>query len=152
MIFIKRNFYCYVVLILFCYLTVLFFWVIPAHSSEEDGYEKTRMCYENFMKCELTRTDADDHFDGKPFKIVMINMFNVVREGDIVIITGAVNCWVVDKYESLFVALGVRSILNHEQVSYYVVRKKDFSIIGTELMNYPYKERCQWIQYWLDLN
>ena len=135
-----------------CCLTLLSFWVIPALSSEEDGYEKTRMSYENFIKCELSRTDADDHFDGKPFKIVMINLFNVVREGDILIFTGAVNCWVVDKYETLFLALGVKKVLDYEKVSYYTVRKKDFSIIATELMNYPYKERCQWTQYWLNIN
>lgn len=136
-------------------LTILSFWVISSafsYEAEEDMYEKRRMSYENFIKCELTRTDADDHFSGRPFKIVMINLFNVVREGDILIVTGAVNCWVVDKYETLFVALGVKKVLDYEKVSYYVARKKDFSIIATELMNYPYKERCQWTQYWLDLN
>ncbi|MBF0211182.1 MAG: hypothetical protein HQK68_09885 [Desulfamplus sp.] len=138
--------------VLCCCLTLLSFWSIPALSDEEDGYEKIKMCYENFMKCELTRTDADDHFDGKPFKIVMINLFSVVREGDILIFTGAVNCWVVDKHEMLFVALGVKKVLDYEKVSYYVVRKENFSIIATELMNYPYKERCQWTQYWLNLN
>ncbi|MBF0412681.1 MAG: hypothetical protein HQK70_08215 [Desulfamplus sp.] len=139
---------------LLCCLTILSFWVIsPALSfDEEQMYEKTRVCYENFIKCELTRTDADEHFDGKPFKIVMINLFSVVREGDLLIVTGAVNCWVVDKHEKLFVALGIRKVLDHEQVSYYVVRKKDFSTTATELMNYPYKERCEWRQYWLDLN
>ncbi|MBF0230825.1 MAG: hypothetical protein HQK63_14750 [Desulfamplus sp.] len=138
--------------IIYVCLTIILFWVIPALSYGEEDSEKTKQCYENFMKCELTRTDADDHFNGKPFKIIMINLFSVVREGDIVIITGAVNCWVVDKYEKLYVAVGVKKVLDNEQVSYYVVRKKDFSILATELMNYPYKERCQWRQYWLDLN
>lgn len=144
-----------IIVVLCSCLTILSFWVISSafsYEAEEDMYEKRRMSYENFIKCELTRTDADDHFSGRPFKIVMINLFNVVREGDILILTGAVNCWVVDKYETLFVALGVKKVLDYEKVSYYVARKKDFSIIATELMNYPYKERCQWTQYWLDLN
>ncbi len=144
-----------IIVVLCSCLTILSFWVISSafsYEAEEDMYEKRRMSYENFIKCELTRTDADDHFSGRPFKIVMINLFNVVREGDILIVTGAVNCWVVDKYETLFVALGVKKVLDYEKVSYYVARKKDFSIIATELMNYPYKERCQWTQYWLDLN
>ncbi len=138
---------------LYCCFRLLSFQAISyATSSEDDSYERTRMCYENFMKCELTRTDADDHFSGNPFKIVMINLFSVVKEGDILIVSGAVNCWVVDKYETLFVTLGIKKVLDYEKVSYYVVRKRDFSIIATELMNYPYKERCQWAQYWLDLN
>lgn len=144
-----------IIVVLCSCLTILSFWVISSafsYEAEEDMYEKRRMSYENFIKCELTRTDADDHFSGRPFKIVMINLFNIVREGDILIVTGAVNCWVVDKYETLFVALGVKKVLDYEKVSYYVARKKDFSIIATELMNYPYKERCQWTQYWLDLN
>ncbi len=110
------------------------------------------MCFENFIKCELTRTDAEDHFKGKAFKIIMINLFDAVYEGDILIATGAVKCWVQDRYETLFVAVGVKELMAFEKVYYYLIRRADFTILATELMNYPYKERCRWDRYWINFN
>ena len=109
-------------------------------------------CFKNFINCEFTRSDAVDYFKGEPCKIVMINFFDAVNEGDILIITGAVKFWVKDRYETLFVALGVKNLFGYDKVSYFLARKTDFSIIATELINYPYKERCPWSQYWIDLD
>ncbi|SLM30039.1 conserved exported hypothetical protein [Desulfamplus magnetovallimortis] len=116
-----------------------------------DEYVKTKMCFENFIRCELTRTDAEDHFKGKSFKIIMINLFDALYEGDILIATGAVKCWVEDHFEILFIAVGVKELMGQEKVYYYLTRKNDFQILATELMNFPYKERCPWDRYWLNL-
>ncbi len=109
-------------------------------------------CFKNFINCEFTRSDAVDYFKGEPHKIVMINFFDAVNEGDILIVTGAVKFWVKDRHETLFVALGIKTLFGHDKVSYFVARKTDFSIMATELINYPYKERCAWSQYWIDLD
>jgi len=133
-------------------LSLVFLSSITSHAVENgDDYEKTKMCIENFIKCELTRSDAVDHFNGQPFRIIMINLFDAIQEGDLLIVTGAVKCWVVDRYETLFIAVGVKQLMTYEKVYYYLVRKTDFTILTTELMNYPYKERCRWDRYWIDL-
>ena len=115
-------------------------------------FNETKACFENFIRCELTRTSAENHFNGKAFTISMVNFFDIQKEGDLIITTGAVECWVSEKYINLFVAVGYKEIFEKKKVSYLVVRKKDFSIIATELMNYPYKERCDWSQYWIDID
>jgi hypothetical protein len=124
----------------------------PLFAEESSEYERVRMSFTNFIRCELTRTNATDHFKGKPFKITMVSLFDTVQEGDILIVTGAVDCFVIDKHVTLYVALGVRTLMDQAKVDFFVVRKQDFTILATELMRYPYKERCAWTQYWIDLN
>ena len=120
--------------------------------ADTDDFTRYEMSFKNFLTCELTRTGGVDHFRGKAFKISMIDLFSLQRESDMVIITGAVQCVVEGSYQVLYVALGVETIMDKEQVSYYTVRKNDFSILATELMQFPYKERCPWSRYWVDLD
>lgn len=120
--------------------------------ASEGEFLKNFSCFKNFIQCEFTRSDAVDYFNGDPYKIVMINLFDAFTEGDILIITGAVKLWVKDGYQTLFVALGVKSLFGYDKVSYFVVEKTDFSTTATELINHPYKERCPWVQYWIDLD
>ncbi len=120
--------------------------------ADEIEYNTMSASFKNFINCELTRTDATNHFNGKSFKITMIDLFDIQNESDLKIITGAVQCYVEKKYLTLYVAVGLKAILGKEQVTYYTIRKKDFSILATELIKYPYKERCAWTQYWIDLD
>lgn len=106
--------------------------------------------FKNFVICELTRTSAKNHFKGKSFKITMIDLFEITRESGLIIITGAIQCYVKDKYQMLYAAVGIETIMDTEQVSFYTIRNKDFTILATELMKYPYKERCPWTEYWID--
>lgn len=122
---------------------------LMAKDQEFTRYERG---FKNFLTCELTRTDAQDHFQGKPFKITMIQLFDIQREGEMVILTGAIQCFVADRYQTLFPALGVNHVLDREKVSYYTLRPRDFSILATELFQFPYKERCPWAQYWVELD
>ncbi len=119
--------------------------------SDDSNYEKIKMSFTNFVRCELTRIDAPDYFNGKPFKITMINLFDVKKEGDLLIVTGTVNCWVVNKFTMLYAAVGIKKLLGHGKVYYFLVRKKDFSVLATQLERYPYKEGCPWTQYWIDV-
>lgn len=123
---------------------------VSAGSAAEQEYRGATLRFENFIRCELTRTGADDYFKGKPFEINMINLFDVKREGDITIFTGAFKCWVENGYRTRYVAVGVEELYGKKKVSYFVIRKKDFSILATELMDFPYKERCPWTRYWID--
>ena len=123
---------------------------ISVSSADEQQFRGATLRFENFIRCELTRTGAEDYFDGKPFEINMINLFDVKSEGEITIFTGAFKCWVEDGYRTRYAAVGVEELYGKEKVSYFVVRKKDFSILATELMNFPYKERCPWTRYWID--
>lgn len=138
----------------FCLLVVFFVLFIQGpmslSSADEQQYRGATLRFENFIRCELTRTGAKDYFNGKPFKINMINLFDVRREGEITIFTGSFKCWVEDGYRTRYAAVGVEELYGKEKVSYFVVRKKDFSILATELMNFPYKERCPWARYWID--
>jgi hypothetical protein len=118
--------------------------------AQADDFAKYEMSFKNFLTCELTRTGAANHFKGKAFKITMIDLFEIQQESGMVIITGAVRCVVGDRYQNLYAAIGVETILNKEQVTYYTIRTNDFSILATELMRFPYKERCPWSQYWVD--
>ena len=147
MIFLKKKLIKRIVLPLV--LVLLFFNTCGAETLD---YERTRMSFVNFVRCELTRTNAKNHFKGKPFEITMINLFDAIQEGELLILTGAVDCFVETRHEILYVAVGVKYLMGNEKVSYFLVRKEDFSILATELMKYPYKERCGWSQYWIDID
>lgn len=123
----------------------------PAAAGDYE-FKQVHNRFENFLTCELTRTDATNHFNGRPFSITMIDLFDIQKESDLNIITGAVQCFVDKSYQMLYVAVGTKKILEKEQVLYLTVRKKDFSILATELIKYPYKERCKWSEYWIDLD
>ncbi len=135
-----------------CFLLGIYFLCAWGSSAGADtfAYNETRASFENFIRCELTRTDANNHFGGRDFTITMVNFYNVQAESDIKIVTGAVDCFVENEVKTLYVALGLNRVLDKEKVSYYLIRKKDFSILATELIQHPYKERCPWSQYWID--
>ncbi len=137
--------------ILLCILISGLFMLNPLYADE---FELARLenSFKNFIKCELTRTQATNHFQGKTFKITMIDFFDVQIESDMEIVTGAVQCFVVDKHTTLYAAVGLKKIKNTKQVVYYIIRNRDFSILATELIKYPYKERCKWSQYWIDID
>lgn len=124
--------------------------VPPSLLAETNDFSRYEMSFKNFLTCELTRTGATDLFKGKSFKITMIDLFAIQRESGMIIITGAVRCVIDDSFQVLYTAVGVESIMEKEQVTYYTVRKNDFSILATELIQFPYKERCPWSQYWVD--
>jgi hypothetical protein len=130
-------------------LIVLSFNMVMADEAE---FNRLEMSFKNFMTCELTRPEATDHFNGHPLKITMIDMFDIQNESDLKIITGAVECFAGDTFFTLYAAVGLNTILNKEQVAYYVIRDKDFFILATELFKFPYKERCKWAQYWIDVD
>jgi len=135
------------------YIFILILLLVPAAAfGSGDEFARYEAGFKNFITCELTRTDAVDHFKGKPFKITMINLHGIAPESDLTILTGAVQCFVGDKYITLYTAVGIQTLVDKEQVSYYTIRKKDFSILATELMKYPYMERCPWTRYWVDLD
>ncbi len=131
------------------YLLLLwgFFFVPKADCADYSDYEKG---LSNFITCEMTRTGAASYFQGKPFTITMVDLFHIQQEGDLTILTGTVQCSVEKKFHVLYVALGLETILGREKVSYFLMRDKDFSIFATELLKYPYKERCPWARYWID--
>lgn len=133
----------------FCVFILLLF-SSPAIMADDYDFNMASASFENFVRCELTRTGADDIFHGKSFEITMVNFFDMQAESDLKIATGAVKCFVEKKNETLFVALGLKQVLGKEKVSYYVIRPKDFTILATELTRYPYKERCSWSQFWID--
>lgn len=134
----------------FFVLAVLIFSFPSLTAADEFEYKEHEFSFKNFISCELTRTDATNHFAGKSFQITMIDLFNIKRESDLKIVTGAVECFVVDKHVTLYAAVGLKEILGTEQVLYYTIRKHDFSILATELIKFPYKERCKWSRYWID--
>ncbi|MCG8618772.1 MAG: hypothetical protein MI802_21335 [Desulfobacterales bacterium] len=120
--------------------------------TQDEAYDRYEASFRNFIKCELTRTDAMDHFKGKAFKITMVNLHGIRNESGIKILTGAVQCFAGDTYHTLYTAVGVTQVAGKEIVSYYTIRKKRFSILATELIRYPYMERCPWSRYWVDLD
>ena len=136
------------------FLFILVFNLLFFSSLHADEFElaQLEMSFKNFIKCELTRTQAFNHFNGKDFKITMIDFFDVQMESGLEIVTGAVQCFVVDKHITLYAAVGLKSIKDIKQILYYIIRDKDFSILSTELIKYPYKERCKWSQYWIDID
>lgn len=121
-------------------------------TADDFEFSQIEMSFKNFITCELTRTGATSHFNGKPFTITMMDLFDIQTESDLKIITGAVDCFVVDKSITLYAAVGIKTILGKEQVVYYTIREKDFSILATELIKFPYKERCKWSPYWVDVD
>lgn len=128
----------------------IFFLTVPVTGRGADmQFEDLKARFKNFVQCELTRTDAQNPFKGKAFNVAMVNLFNVTTELDITILTGAVKCDVQGKYQTLYVALGVRELKGKKVVSYFTIRHKDFRILATELIRYPYKERCPWARYWI---
>ncbi|WDP88063.1 MAG: hypothetical protein HUN05_13450 [Desulfobacter sp.] len=118
--------------------------------AKDSEYNRYDAGFKNFLTCELTRTDAEDHFKGKDFTITMISLHSIVQESGIVILTGAVQCFVKDEYHTLYPAVGIEMLAGKEVVFYYTIRKKNFSILATELIRFPYKERCPWTRYWID--
>jgi hypothetical protein len=124
----------------------------PASADCEDNFTKYSAAFKNFITCELTRTDAVDHFKKQPFKITMVKLHSVARESDLTILTGAVQCHVKDQYITLYTAVGVEKVVDKDQVTYFTIRKKQFSILASELYKYPYTERCPWSRYWIDLD
>ena len=133
---------------------VLWFSISTTILADEFDFTTLEHQFKNFIRCELTRTDAVNHFNGQPFKITMIDLFDVQSESDLKIITGAVRCFIEQSqsYQTLYTAVGIKSIMDKPQVLYYTIRKKDFSILATELIKYPYKERCKWSSYWIDID
>jgi hypothetical protein len=140
----KKKFFLSLLVCNLIFLTPLY--------ADEFEFTKLENSFKNFIKCELTRTEATDHFKGKAFKITMIDLFDVQIESDMEIVTGAVQCFVVDKHITLYAAVGLKKIKDTKQVLYYTIKKKDFSILATEIIKYPYKERCKWSQYWIDID
>lgn len=132
-------------------LFFVFFCCFPVLADDYD-YNKAKMSFENFIRCELTRTDAVSHFNGKSFEIIMVNFYDMRAESNIKIVTGAVQCSVEKNYRTLYVALGLKQVLGKETISYYLIRPEDFTILATELIQYPYKERCTWNQFRIDIN
>ncbi|MFH1154503.1 MAG: hypothetical protein V1793_11875 [Pseudomonadota bacterium] len=118
----------------------------------EVEFGKIQSCFRNFFTCEMARSDADVYFDKKPFDIVSTHVSDVRTEGGLLVVTGTVTCWVAKKNETLFAALGIRTIMGHELVSYMTVRNQGFSILASELARFPYKPGCLWIQYWVNEN
>jgi hypothetical protein len=134
-----------------CSIIFILFLTVPGSGRSEslDFYE-LEAGFKNFIQCELTRTDAENHFKGKNFDVTMVNLFDVTRELDITILTGTVKCDVQGQSRTLYVAMGLRELAGKKVVSYFTVRYKDFRILATELIRYPYKERCPWTRYWIN--
>lgn len=137
----------------FLFLGLFLAVVVPSVAmAAGDDFAKYKAAFTNFITCELTRTDAVDHFNGSPFKITMVSLHSVTRESGLAILTGAVQCHVKDGYVTLYPAVGVETVVDKEQVTYYTIRKKKFAILASELFKYPYTERCPWTRYWIDLD
>ncbi len=142
----KRN-----ILSFFC-LLVYMTCVSSLSRADEIGFNRLETAFKNFISCELTRPDAIDYFKGKPFTITMIDIFDIQTESDMKIITGAIKCFVADRHQTLYTAVGVNTIMGKNQVGYFTIRNTDFSILATELFRFPYKERCKWSAYNLDFD
>ncbi len=140
----KPNFFVwYVLLHLICATDVY---------GESSAFERHRVSFENFMTCELTRLTAPHPFDGKPFDIIMASVFDIRKESGIVIVTGAVTCDVQGEFKTLHVVAGLRTIMGKEHISFYVARPEHFTLLATQLMRFPYKDRCTWSRYRVPLN
>ena len=139
--------------ILKLFLIVFFLSVFSGVGSLNAGsvdFKRFEMQFKNFVTCALTRNDAPSYFRGEPFTVTMVDLFDITPELDLTIVTGSVQCFVKDRQKMLYVAVGVKDIMDHPHVSYMAVRHRDFTILGTELMRYPYKDKCQWFEYWID--
>ncbi|WP_462268306.1 hypothetical protein [Desulfobacter sp.] len=133
-----------------CSAIFFLFLMTPGNGRGADqAFYELEAGFKNFIQCELTRTDAEKYFKRKKFTVIMVNLFNVTRELDITILTGTVKCDVQGQYQTLYVAMGLRDLKGKKVVSYLTIRHKDFHILATELIRYPYKERCPWTRYWI---
>ena len=140
---------------LFVFLSVFLFVFLASAGlarAAEDRFSRYETGFKNFLTCELTRIGPTAYFKGKSVDITMIDVYDVRTESDLVIVTGAVQCFVEGTYKTLYAALGVKAIMDTDKVVYFTIRPKDFSILATELMRYPYKERCGWSRYRVDIN
>ncbi len=137
-------------LVLLSGLLLAAFLVPPSLSFGETDFIREEARFRNFVTCELTRNGALSYFDEQPFTITMVDLFAVARELDLTVLTGAAQCSVNGVDKTLYLAVGVRQVEDSNQVQYFVVRHRDFRILGTELMRYPYKQKCGWQQYWVD--
>lgn len=119
-----------------------------------DEFELKQMesSFKNFITCELTRANTKNHFKGNTFTITMIDVFDIREESDITIVTGAVECFVQKTHKTLYVAVGLKKVIGSTQVAYCKIQDKDFSILATQLFKHPYKERCKWSPYWININ
>ena len=131
-------------------LFIFFFTFSGAVRGADQAFYELEAGFKNFIQCELNRTDAEHYFKGKNFTVTLVNLFNVTKELDITILTGTVNCDVQGHYRTLYVAIGLRELKGKKVVSYCTIRNKDFRILATELLRYPYKERCLWTRYWIN--
>jgi len=130
-------------------LSVLIILTGRAHAVD-DEYNAYEAGFKNFITCELTRIGAVDHFKKKSFSITMINLHQIQPESGMKILIGAVQCAVQGVDHTLYAAVGVESVIGKDKVSYFTIRKKNFSILASELLRFPYKERCPWARYWVD--
>ena len=110
-------------------------------------FREIQHCFRNFMDCEMHRTDSNVYFEGKSFEIVDSHVADARQEGDLLVVTGTVTCWVEKKPRVLFAVLGIRTIMGHRQVGFVVIRDQDFSIPASELLQSPYKRECPWIRF-----
>ena len=92
------------------FIMIIVFLCIPASAGEFE-FHQLEMSFKNFLRCELTRTDAPDYFKGHPFTITMIDLFEVHEESDMKIVTGAVKCFVKNRYLTLYAAVGIENIM-----------------------------------------
>ena len=122
---------------------------VPLQAGEIE-FARIEGCFKNFFHCEMARKDGDVYFDKKPFEIVETHVSDIRQEGDLLIVAGTVTCWVEKKHQILYSALGIRKILEHEQVRYMTTRQEDFSILASEITRFPYKRGCPWVQFWLN--
>ncbi len=134
----------------FCWGIMLWIAVVGRLWAADGDYPEYDAGFKNFITCELTRTDAVDHFNGAPFTITMIRLHTIKRESGMRILYGAVQCSVGDGYHTFYVAIGVESVAGKKTVGYYTIRKQPFSILASELYRFPYMERCPWTRYWVD--
>jgi len=134
-----------------CSVIFIIFLTVPGtgRGTDQEFYE-LEAGFKNFIQCEFTRADTEKYFKEKDFAVIMVNFFNVTREMDITILTGTVKCDVQGQYRTLYVAMGLRDLKGKKVVSYFTIRHKDFHILATELIRYPYKERCPWARYWIN--
>ena len=134
---------------------ILFIMFVNTLFCNEFEYQKAKMSFKNFIECELTRTDTENYYSKeKIHKIDIINMHDIRNEGNIKIITGAAKYFEVisQKSQTLFVTIGIKKILGHEKVLYFLAKKENDPVFLIELAENPYNERCLWTQYWINTN
>ncbi len=123
--------------------------VLPVFSDEFE-FRGVEHAFKNFVRCELTGKEAEKYMNGQSFTVAAIHLYDVKKEGDLSIVTGSADCWVKDRYVKLYAAVGVKELYDKKKVYCFVTREENFSIIATELLNYPYRNGCPWTRYWLD--